>query len=255
MDIIYGRNTVKAAIKSGRSLDKILAAKDLSDPSVREILTLAANQKLPIVRVPGRKLDQMTMAFGYGGKPANHQGIVAVAAAKNYGSIDDIFALADERNEPAFVIVLDGITDEGNLGSIIRSAEVLGAHGVIMGKRRSASLSAVAFKASSGAAEVLPVVKVTNIAAALDELKGRGVWIAAADADGDPADKVNLTGAIAIVVGSEGEGISRLVLEHCDMRARIPMKGQTGSLNAAVAAAVLMYEKTRQDILRQDASK
>lgn len=247
MDIIYGRNTVKAAIKSGRSLDKIFAAKDISDPSVREILALAAKNTLPIVRVDKRKLDNMTMEFGYGGKPANHQGVIAVAAAKDYSSLDDVFTLAESRNEPPFIIILDGITDEGNLGSIIRSAEVIGAHGVVMAKRRSASLSAIAYKASSGAAELLPVVKVTNISSAIKEIKEKGVWVAAAHADGDPANTLNLTGALALVIGSEGEGISRLVLEHCDLKASIPMKGQTGSLNAAVAAGILMYEKARQD--------
>ena len=247
MDIIYGRNTVKAAIKSGRSLDKILAAKEISDPSVREILALAAKHHLPIVRVDKRKLDSMTMEFGFGGKPANHQGVVAVAAAKNYGSMDDIFALAEERGEPPFIIILDSITDEGNLGAIIRSAEVFGAHGIILGKRRSASLSAVAFKASSGAAELVPVVKATNLSSTIKELKDKGVWIAAADANGEPAPTVPLTGAIALVIGSEGDGISRLVLEHCDYKVRIPMKGKTGSLNASAAAAVLMYEKQRQE--------
>ncbi|MDD5018313.1 MAG: 23S rRNA (guanosine(2251)-2'-O)-methyltransferase RlmB [Eubacteriales bacterium] len=247
MDIIFGRNTVKAAIKSGRSLDKILAAKDIADPSVREILALAAAHSIPVVRVDKRKLDSMTMEFGYGEKPANHQGVVAVAAAKDYGTIDDILGLAQSRGEPPFIIILDGITDEGNLGSIIRSAEVLGAHGIILCKRRSASLSAVAFKASSGAAELLPVAKVTNLSAAIKELKGKGVWIAAADVTGEDAQTAALSGAIAIVIGSEGEGISRLVLENCDLKVRIPMKGSTGSLNASVAAAVLMYEKQRQD--------
>lgn len=248
MDIIFGRNTVKAAIKSDRSLDKIMAAKDLTDPSVHEILTLAAKNKLPIIRVDKRKLDNLTLPYGHDGKPANHQGVIAVVAAKNYESIDDIFALAESRNEPPFIIILDEITDEGNLGSIIRSAEVLGAHGVIMGKRRSASLSAVAYKTSSGAAEFLPIVKVTNISAALKELKDKGVWTVAADVGGDRADTLKLDGAIALVIGSEGEGISRMVLENCDFKASIPMKGQTGSLNASVAAAVLMYEKLRQDM-------
>ena len=146
-----------------------------------------------------------------------------------------------------FIIILDSITDEGNLGSIIRSAEVLGAHGVILSKRRSASLSAVAYKTSSGAAEILPIVKVTNLTETIKQLKDKGVWIAAADANGDPASSINLKGAIAIVIGSEGEGISRLVLENCDFKAKIPMKGKTGSLNASVAAGILMYEKTRQD--------
>ena len=247
MDVIFGRNTVKAAIKSGRSLDKVLAAKEIDDPSVREILSLAKQHKIPVVRVDKRKLDSLTMEFGYNDSPANHQGIVAVAAAKDYASIDDIFALAEERNEAPFIIILDSITDEGNLGSIIRSAEVLGAHGVILSKRRSASLSAVAYKTSSGAAEILPIVKVTNLTETIKQLKDKGVWIAAADANGDPASSINLKGAIAIVIGSEGEGISRLVLENCDFKAKIPMKGKTGSLNASVAAGILMYEKTRQD--------
>ena len=247
MDIIYGRNTVKAAIKAGRPLDKILAAKDLSDPSVREILALAHLHKLPVVRVPAHKLDHLTMPFGHDGRPANHQGIAAVAAAKDYGTIDDILALAQSRNEPPFIIVLDGITDEGNLGAIIRSAEVFGAHGIILAKRRSASLSAVAFKASSGAAELLPVAKVPNLSAAIKELKDNGIWIAAADPDGANAQTASLSGAIALVIGAEGAGISRLVRENCDFAVRIPMKGQIGSLNASSAAAVLMYEKTRQD--------
>jgi 23S rRNA (guanosine2251-2'-O)-methyltransferase len=158
-----------------------------------------------------------------------------------------VLSLAEQRGEPPFVVILDGVTDEGNLGSIIRSAEVLGAHGIVMGKRRSASLSAVAYKASSGAAEVLPVVKATNLTAVIEELKSKNVWIVGADMDGQDMAGIDLKGAIAIVVGSEGEGLSRLVKESCDFLARIPMKGQTGSLNAAVAAAVIMYEKLRQD--------
>ena len=247
MDIIFGRNTVKSAIKSGRSLDKILAAKDLTDPSIREILAMAARHNLPIVRADKRKLDSLTIPYGHDGRPANHQGIVAMVAAKDYSNIDDIFALAQKKDEPPFIIILDGITDEGNLGSIIRSAEVLGAHGIIMGKRRSASLSSVAYKTSSGAAELLPIVKVTNLTATIQELKEKGVWVAAANVEGTPVDTVNLRGAIAIAIGSEGSGLSRLVLENCDLVASIPMKGQTGSLGAAAAAAVLMYEKVRQD--------
>jgi 23S rRNA (guanosine2251-2'-O)-methyltransferase len=249
MDVIFGRNTVKAAIKSERTLDKILAAKDIDDPSVREILSLAKKNKLPIVRVDKRKLDSLTMEFGHGGNPANHQGIVAVVAAKDYSNLSDIFALAEQRAQPPFVVILDSITDEGNLGSIIRSAETLGAHGIILGKRRSASLSAVAYKTSSGAAELLPIVKVTNLTETIKELKDKGLWIVAAETSGERADTLNLKGAIALVIGSEGDGISRLVLENCDLKASIPMKGQTGSLNASVAAGVLMYEKARQDLL------
>jgi 23S rRNA (guanosine2251-2'-O)-methyltransferase len=164
--------------------------------------------------------------------------------------MDDIFALAQQRGEPPFIVLLDGITDEGNFGSIIRSAEVLGAHGVVLGKRRSASLSAVAAKSSSGAADLIPIVKVTNLVATIKELKQKNIWTVAADPEGQDAHTIDMKGAIAIVVGSEGEGISRLVLEHCDFKARIPMKGQTGSLNAAVAAAVLMYEKIRQEAMK-----
>jgi 23S rRNA (guanosine2251-2'-O)-methyltransferase len=247
MDILYGRNTVKAAVKSGRAIDKLLAAKELNDPSVREILTLAAQHHIPIVRVDKRKLDSLALPFGHDGKPANHQGIIAVTPAMEYAQMEDILALAEQRGEPPFLILLDGVTDEGNLGSVIRSAEVLGAHGVVIGKHRSASLSAAVCKAASGAAELLPVAKVTNLTMAIEDLKKRNIWVAAADADAPPADTVNLTGAIALVVGAEGEGISRLVLEACDLKASIPMKGKTGSLNAAVAAAVLMYEKVRQD--------
>ncbi|NLT98053.1 MAG: 23S rRNA (guanosine(2251)-2'-O)-methyltransferase RlmB [Christensenellaceae bacterium] len=247
MDIIYGRNAVKAAIRSGRSIDKLIASKDLTDPSVREILTLATQHHIPIVRADRRKLDSMTLPYGFNGKPANHQGVVAVTPARDYDSMDDIFALAEQRGEPPFIVLLDGITDEGNFGSIIRSAEVLGAHGVVLGKRRSASLSAVAAKSSSGAADLIPIVKVTNLVATIKELKQKNIWTVAADPEGQDAHAVDMKGAIALVIGSEGEGISRLVLEHCDFKARIPMKGQTGSLNAAVAAAVLMYEKIRQE--------
>ena len=247
MDIIYGRNAVKAAIKSGRSIDKVIAVKELNDPSVREILTLAAQHHVPIVRADKRKLDSLCLPFGHDGKPANHQGVVVVTAAKDYASLEDVLALAEQRGEPPFIVILDGVTDEGNLGSIIRSAEVLGAHGVVMGKRRSASLSAVAYKASSGAAEVLPVVKATNLNAVIDELKSKNVWIVGADMEGRDVETIDLKGAIAVVIGSEGDGLSRLVKEGCDFLARIPMKGKTGSLNAAVATAVIMYEKVRQD--------
>lgn len=250
MDIIYGRNAVKAAIRSGRSIDKLIASKDLADPSVREILTLATQHHIPIVRADRRKLDSMTLPYGFNGKPANHQGVVAVTPARDYDSMDAIFALAEQRGEPPFIVLLDGVTDEGNFGSIIRSAEVLGAHGVVLGKRRSASLSAVAAKSSSGAADLIPIVKVTNLVATIEELKQKNIWTVAADPEGQDAHTVDMKGAIAIVIGSEGEGISRLVLEHCDFKARIPMKGQTGSLNAAVAAAVLMYEKIRQEIVK-----
>jgi len=247
MDIIYGRNAVKTAIRSGRSIDKLIASKELTDPSVREILTLATQHHIPIVRADLRKLDSMTLPYGFNGKPANHQGVVAVTPARDYDSLDDVFALAEKRGEPPFIVLLDGITDEGNFGSIIRSAECFGVHGIIISKRRSAPLNTAVFKASSGAAEYIPIARETNITATINKLKEKGLWIAAAVTDGAKADETDLKGPIALVIGSEGEGIGRLVEETCDMRVSIGMQGRIGSLNASVAAALLMYEKRRQE--------
>ncbi len=248
MDIVYGRNPVKSAIRQARSIDKLIVSKELNDPSIREILTLAAQNHITIVRADRRKLDSLAMPYGHDGRAANHQGVIAITAAKDYANVEDILLLAQKRGELPFIIILDGITDEGNLGSIIRSAEVLGAHGIIIGKRRSASLSSVVFKVSSGAAETLPIAKVTNIVTTIEMLKEKNIWVVGADTDGKKAASIDLKGAVALVIGSEGAGLSFLVREKCDHIARIPMKGKTGSFNAAVAAAILMYEKTRQDL-------
>ncbi|MDO4544431.1 MAG: 23S rRNA (guanosine(2251)-2'-O)-methyltransferase RlmB [Clostridia bacterium] len=244
--LILGRNAVREAIKSERSLDYIMVSKE-QDGSLKEILSLARDKKLVIREVDRKKLDEVCMPFGHGGKTANHQGIVAYAAGVSYCSVSDILATAKERNEPPFVIVLDGVEDPHNLGSIIRSAECAGAHGVIIGKRRSASVTAATVKASAGATSHMNIARVVNINGAIEELKRANCWIAGADMSGRPMRKQGLNGALALVIGNEGEGLSKLVRDNCDFLVSIPIRGKIESLNAAVAAAILMFEKNRQD--------
>lgn len=243
--IVMGRNAVREAIKSGRSIDRILVVKEL-DGSLREVIGLARDRNLQIREVDRSKLDEMCMPFGHGGKPGNHQGIIAQVPGVEYCDISDILEVARERDEKPFIILLDGVEDPHNLGSIIRSAECAGAHGVIIPKRRSASVTASACKASAGAVEYMKVARVSNLGGAIDRLKDEGLWIAGADMAGTAMDKADLKGAIGLVIGSEGEGISRLIKEKCDFLVSIPMVGRIDSLNAAVAAAVLMFEKKRQ---------
>ena len=243
--IVMGRNAVREAIKSGRSIDRILVVKEL-DGSLREVIGLARDRNLQIREVDRSKLDEMCMPFGHGGKPGNHQGIIAQVPGVEYCDISDILEVARERDEKPFIILLDGVEDPHNLGSIIRSAECAGAHGVIIPKRRSASVTASACKASAGAVEYMKVARVSNLGGAIDRLKDEGLWIAGADMAGTAMDKTDLKGAIGLVIGSEGEGISRLIKEKCDFLVSIPMVGRIDSLNAAVAAAVLMFEKKRQ---------
>lgn len=243
--IVMGRNAVREAIKSGRSIDRILVVKEL-DGSLREVVGLARDRNLQIREVERAKLDELCMPFGHGGKPGNHQGIVAQVPGVEYCDISDILAVAKEREEKPFIILLDGVEDPHNLGSIIRSAECAGAHGVIIPKRRSASVTASACKASAGAVEYMKVARVANLGGAIDRLKDEGLWIAGADMAGTAMDKADLKGAIGLVIGSEGDGISRLIKEKCDFLVSIPMTGHIDSLNAAVAAAVLMFEKKRQ---------
>ena len=243
--IVMGRNAVREAIKSGRSIDRILVVKEL-DGSLREVIGLARDRNLQIREVDRAKLDELCMPFGHGGKPGNHQGIIAQVPGVEYCDISDILDVAKERDEKPFIILLDGVEDPHNLGSIIRSAECAGAHGVIIPKRRSASVTASACKASAGAVEYMKVARVSNLGGAIDRLKDEGLWIAGADMAGTPMDKADLKGAIGLVIGSEGEGIGRLIKEKCDFLVSIPMVGRIDSLNAAVAAAVLMFEKKRQ---------
>ena len=244
--LLIGRNAVREAIKSGRSIDRILVTTE-HDGSLGEIVTLARECKIVVREVDRKKLDELCMPFGHGGKTANHQGVAAYAAGVTYCEVSDILAYAKQRGEAPFVIVLDGVEDPHNLGSIIRSADCAGAHGVIIGKRRSASVTAAAVKASAGATEYVKIARVVNISAAIAQLKSEGVWVAGADMDGGDMHTQALKGPLALVIGNEGEGLSKLVRENCDFLVSIPMQGHIDSLNAGVAAAVLMFEKKRQD--------
>ncbi len=238
-DVIAGRNPVSEAIHSGRAIDSILVAKGELNGSVKVIVAKAKDKKIPIKEVDRKKLDYLC-----GG--AVHQGIAAIAAVKEYAEVEDIFALAESRREQPFIIVLDEIEDAHNLGAIIRTAECAGAHGIIIPKRRAVGLNYTVGKASAGAYEYMPVARVTNIVAALEELKEKGCWIYGADMDGSTYAENNLKGACALVIGSEGRGLGRLVREKCDVILSLPMCGRINSLNASVAAGILMYEFTRQ---------
>lgn len=237
-DLIVGRNCVTEALRSGRPIDKIFVAKG-GAPSLSPIIAKAKKNGIVIKEVDGKKLDYLS-----GG--AVHQGILAFAAAKEYVSVDDILNIADEKGEPPFLLILDEIEDPHNLGAIIRTAECTGVHGVIIPKRRSAGLSFTADKASAGAVEYVPVARVTNLAQTIDMLKAKGLWIYGADMDGECYCKANLNGGAALVIGSEGKGIGRLIKEKCDCILSLPMSGKINSLNASVAAGVLMYEFARQ---------
>ena len=248
--LIFGRNAVKEAVKAGRSIDKILVQTE-PDGSLKEIVALAKDARIIVHEVNRKKLDEACLPFGHGGKTANHQGIVAYTAGVEYCEISDILALAAEKGEKPFVVVLDGVEDPHNLGSIIRSADCAGAHGVILGKHRSAPVTAAAVKASAGASEHMLIARVVNISAALEELKAAGLWIAGADMAGESMYKQDMTGAFALVIGNEGEGLSRLVRERCDYLVSIPMSGHVDSLNAGVAAGILLFEKRRQESVKQ----
>ena len=234
-DVSAGRNPVSEAVRSNRPIDKILVAKGEKSGAIVGILAKARDKKIPVKEVDRTKLDYVS-----GG--ATHQGIVAFAAAKDYSTVDDILEYAESRGEAPFVVVLDEVEDPHNLGAIIRTAECAGVHGIIIPKRRSAGLSYTVAKASAGAIEYMRVARVTNIAVTLDELKEKGVWVYGADMDGTDYDECDFSGACAIVIGNEGKGISRLVREKCDVIASLPMKGQINSLNASVAAGILMYK-------------
>ncbi len=244
--LIFGRNAVKEAVKAGRSIDKIVVQNE-PDGSLREIVGLAKDARIIVHEVDRRKLDEACLPFGHGGKTANHQGIVAYTAGVEYCEISDILDLAAEKGEKPFVVVLDGVEDPHNLGSIIRSADCAGAHGVILGKHRSAPVTAAAVKSSAGASEHMRIARVVNISAALEELKAAGLWIAGADMAGESMYRQDMTGAFALVIGNEGEGLSRLVRERCDYLVSIPMNGHVDSLNAGVAAGILLFEKRRQE--------
>ena len=239
-DRIEGRNAVIEALRAGRAIDKIYIAKGEVDQTLGHIASKARAQGVVVVETDRRKLDQMSQTRA-------HKGVVAVCAVKEYCSVQDILAIAAERGETPLVIVCDEISDPHNLGAIIRTAECVGAHGVVVPKRRSAGLTAVVDKAAAGAVEHMAIARVPNLTAAMEELKKAGLWIYGTAAEGaSPLWKTDLTGPIALVIGSEGDGMSRLVREHCDFTISIPLRGQISSLNASAAAAVLMYEILRQ---------
>ena len=239
-DIIEGRNAVIEALRAGRAIDKIFIAKGDVDKTLGHIASKAREKGIVVVEADRRKLDFMSRTHA-------HQGVVALAAVREYCEISDILALAEVRSEPPFVIVCDEISDPHNLGAIIRSAECAGAHGVIIPKRRSAGLTAIVDKASAGAAEHMLIARVANITAAVKELKDAGLWVYGTAADGQ-SDlwHTDFTGAVALIIGSEGDGMGRLVKENCDFVVSLPMKGQVSSLNASAAAAITMYEILRQ---------
>ncbi len=244
-DIVAGRNAVLELLKTGRDVDKLYVRRGENPRhggggSLSVIVATAVERKIPVIEVDGSKLDMLT-----GG--ASHQGVAASAPAVEYAELDDVFALAESRGAKPFIVIADGIEDPQNLGALIRCAEVAGAHGVIIGKRRAVGLTGTVEKASAGAVEHIPIVKVTNIAATLDELKKRGLWIFAAEAGGTHYYNTDMRGAGAFVFGSEGGGISRLVREKSDFIVSIPMYGRVTSLNVSAAAAVILCEAARQN--------
>lgn len=234
LDVISGRNPVSEAIRSGRAIDKILVARGEKNGAVVGILAKARQNQIPIKEVDRTKLDYLSGS-------SVHQGIVAFAAAKEYSTVEEILEYAQDRGEPPFILVLDEIEDPHNFGAIIRTAECAGVHGIIIPKRRSVGLSYTAGKASAGAIEYMRVARVTNIANLIDKLKEHGVWVYGADMNGTDYTRCDFSGPCAIVIGNEGKGISRLVREKCDVIVSLPMKGKINSLNASVAAGILMY--------------
>ncbi len=236
---IEGRNAVHEAFRSGKTIDKVFILDGCNDGPVITIKKDATKQGTLIKYVSKERLDQIS-------DTGKHQGVIAFAAAYHYSELEDVFKLAEDRNEPPFVLILDNIEDPHNLGAIIRTANVCGAHGVIIPKNRAVGLTGTVYKASAGALNYTPVVKVTNISNTIQELKDKGMWFVCADMDGTPMYDLDLKGSIGLVIGNEGSGVSRLVKENCDMIASIPMKGEINSLNASVAAGVLSYEIVRQ---------
>ena len=238
-NIIVGRNPVLEAVRSGREIDKLFVAKGVSGGTISVIIAKCSARGIVVKEVSSTKLDWLS-----GG--ANHQGVAVSIAAQSYSSVDDILNYANEKGEPPFIIICDEIEDPHNLGAIIRTAETAGATGIIIPKRRSAGLNTTVYKVASGALEYVPVSRVGNLAAAIDELKANGIWVYGADMHGEDIYSTDLTGNVAVVVGSEGSGISRLIKEKCDFLVKIPMFGKINSLNASVAAGIMMYEAVRQ---------
>lgn len=237
--LIEGRNTVLEAFRSGRTIDRLYILDGCKDGPVQTILREAKKRDVILTFVSKERLDQMS-------RTGHHQGVIAQTAAYEYATVEDMLENAGKKGEPPFLILLDGIEDPHNLGAIIRTANLAGAHGVVIPKRRAVGLTAAVARASAGALNYTPVAKVTNLTATIEQLKKEGIWFVCADMAGETMYGLNLTGPIGLVIGGEGGGVSRLVRESCDMTAAIPMKGEIGSLNASVAAGVLAYEIVRQ---------
>ncbi len=231
-NLLVGRNPIREALKAGRDIEKLLVARGELIGSAREIVAMARDAKIVVQEVDRTRLDQMA---------PNHQGLIAVASAYAYKTVDDMLALAKERGEAPLLVILDGVTDPHNLGAIIRSAECAGAHGVIIPERRAVGLTPSAVKASAGAVEYLPVAREVNLTRTIERLKKEGIWVYGTAMNGEDYRKVNFEGGAAIVIGSEGEGMSRLVSESCDKIVSLPIKGRIDSLNASVAAGILLY--------------
>ena len=239
-NMLEGRNAVTEALSAGRTIDKLFVADGDTDRALGRICAMAKQAGAVVVPTDRRKLDYMSATGA-------HQGVIAMVAAHDYASIDDILKKAQDAGEPPLIVICDELSDPHNLGAIIRTAECAGAHGIIIPKRRSVGLTAVVGKASAGALEYMPVARVSNIAAAIDTLKKAGVWVYGTAAGGDTTlYRADLKSAAAIVIGNEGEGMSRLVSERCDFKVSIPMKGSISSLNASAAAAIMLYEAVRQ---------
>ena len=237
--LIVGRNAVMQALESDRTIDSVTVAEGQRGGQAAKIIEICREKRIPVKYADSRKLDKLC-----GG--AAHQGVAAFAAAHDYAELDDIFNLAQNRGESPFIVICDGLEDPHNLGAILRTAEAAGVHGVIIPKRNSVTLNYTVAKTSAGAIEYVPVVKVTNIAGTIDTLKDRGVWVFGADMEGTPWTELDFTGSVALVIGSEGRGLSKLVREKCDFIASLPMKGKINSLNASVAAGIMMFEASRQ---------
>ena len=240
---IEGRNAVLEAFRSGKTIDRLFVLDGCQDGPVRTIVREAKKHDTIVNFVPKERLDSMS-------ETGHHQGVMAYAAAYEYAEVEDILKIAEEKGEPPFLFLLDGIEDPHNLGAIIRTANLAGAHGVIIPKRRAVGLTETVARTSAGALNYTPVAKVTNMAATIEDLKKRGIWFVCADMGGESMYRLNLTGPIGLVIGNEGEGVSRLVKEKCDMIASIPMKGDIDSLNASVATGVLAYEIVRQRLAK-----
>jgi 23S rRNA (guanosine2251-2'-O)-methyltransferase len=234
-----GRNSVLEALNHGKPLDKVLLKKGHVEGSLKVIAAKAKERGIPVTEVDKARLDELS-------ESGNHQGVLAFRPAVPYADLEDMLELAKEKGEDPFIVLLEGITDPHNLGAVIRTAEAVGAHGVVIPKRRASGLNAVVAKTSSGAIEHMLIAHVTNMTETIKKLKKLGLWIACADMGGQDLYRVDLSGPLAIVIGSEGTGVSRLVSENCDFQVKIPMRGLIASLNASVAAGVIMYEVLRR---------